>query len=284
MSAQSLPYIPQEVGGNEEHERNLVCDGHLNRKAKILKLRGIKRFIPAFLLVAGSVAFSSYWTPKGYEPAPRQQISNVNTSESSLTEPSVREAMTNPIEEVRYKWGQSQEDGLVSSRIHEMFLQSPRRRQDAGVEIRSLSERTQASWSALDLEAARWLFRPEVEDGVGSNQESVTEVWSDWMVPSISMLEEGDVSIGPPANLYIGDWELIRDDMGHPIVGRVGQPLSRIRARAGMTLGEVDRIVAVRDTPDAFFLILENGKRIENRAGLGEGMHIESAPDVGDSQ
>lgn len=231
------------------------------------KVDGIARLVPAALIVAGSLAITSDRGPARFETAPIQQTSTVGRPAEDLPlEPSVRAAMTYRYDQVGSKSRQGLEDGSgKNSRIHALYMLSTRRSHNVGAEIQALSERTQASWSALDLEAARRQFRPEEELGAVSDQLTDTEVWRDWMVPSISMLEEGDTSISPPEILYLDDWELLRDDLGRPVVGRVGEPLTRVRARTGMTLDEGGQVVAIRDTPDAFYLILENGYRVTGR-------------------
>lgn len=94
------------------------------------------------------------------------------------------------------------------------------------------------------------------------------EMRRDWLVPSISMLQSGDTSIGEPENSFLKNWELIRNNRGEHTVGRIGDPISKIRVRVGMIFGEYGRITAVRDTPDAYYLILESGDRIRGRAGV----------------
>lgn len=84
----------------------------------------------------------------------------------------------------------------------------------------------------------------------------------DWMVPSLSMIQQGDTSIGKPQDLFLDGWELTRGAQGETIVGRMNDPLSRIPVRVGMVLGEYGRIMAVSDTMDGYFLILEGGQRI----------------------
>ena len=259
----------------------LSCvDRHENsRITKRSKLSCFLRLIPAALIIAGSLAITSDQGPSRFEIAHVSQTTSVGPVEDMRTGPSLRAVMTNPYEQVGSIMWQGVDDGQEkNSRIHALYMQSTRRSQNASAEIRVLSERTQASWSALDLEAARGLFRPEEEVGAVSNQLADTEVWRDWMVPSISMVEEGETSISPPEFLYLDDWELVRDDLGHPVVGRVGKPLTRVRASAGMTLGDLGSVVAVRDTPDAYYLILENGKRVAGNAGLEVEMRSVYAP------
>jgi hypothetical protein len=89
------------------------------------------------------------------------------------------------------------------------------------------------------------------------------------MVPSISMLEDGDESFGKPENIFLKDWELMRDENDQAVVGRVGDPMSRIHVQVGMILGEFGRIMAVRDTGDAYFIVLESGDRIKGTPSNG---------------
>ena len=246
----------------------LSCvDGRQNsRVTKCSIFCSIARLIPAALIVSVSFTITSDRGPTRFDTSFVPQTTTAGSVEDLQTEPSLRAVKTNPYDQVGSNTRQGLEEGPgKNSRIHALFMLSTRRRQNVGTEIQALSERTQASWSALDMEAAKGQFRTEEEVGAVSNQLSETEVWRDWMVPSISMLEEGDTSISPPEILYLYDWVLVRDDLGRPVVGRVGEPLTRVRARTGMTLDEGDRVVAIRDTPDAFYLILENGYRVEGR-------------------
>lgn len=64
------------------------------------------------------------------------------------------------------------------------------------------------------------------------------------------------------APVYLADWFLSRDGIGDLFVQRGDDVRSRLTIRAGMVLGQHGRIMAVRDTPDAFFLVLEDGTRI----------------------
>lgn len=271
------------AGRSPGHEGERIVNSRMggfenSRIAKKSELNGFARLIPAVLAIAGSVAITSDRGPSGYQPEPDPKRSNVDPAEPARTEPPVRAVMTNPYDQASSKSLWSREEGrLNNGRIHAISTQSKRLRQDVRMEIRTRSEHAQARSSVPDMEAARGLFGREEEEGSVSNRLPETEVWRDWLVPSISMLEEGDISIGPPANAFLDDLELVRDDLGKLVVGRAGEPSTRVRARAGMNLGEHGRVVAVRDTPDAYYLILENGYRVVGQGVSGEEMRSDSA-------
>ena len=92
-------------------------------------------------------------------------------------------------------------------------------------------------------------------------------------IPSISMADsDGFVSGGAEtANtgsaeiVFLENWEVLRNDSGGHIVGRIGDPSSRLLVHVGMILEDYGQVIALRSHPDAYYLVLEGGMRIAGR-------------------
>lgn len=95
-------------------------------------------------------------------------------------------------------------------------------------------------------------------------------------LPSLSDVQNGTARIPSPStppdeffddfsgpkNIFLTGWELVRD--GEKIfVQRTGDNVSRIEVRSGMILGEFGRVMAIRSTKAAFYIVLESGDKIK---------------------
>jgi hypothetical protein len=180
-----------------------------------------------------------------------------------------RAVMVNPYDQVE-SIQRAQEDAnrAHALAIEAMSLQTRTRITDADAIIKNQITRLMRQPADIDTEAALDLLNLD-NAPVEVERIARTDIQRDYLVPSISMLQSGDTSIGEPENIFLSNWELVRDSSGETVVGRVGEPLSRIRVRVGMILGEYGRIMAVRDTPDAYYLVLESGDRIRGLPSAG---------------
>lgn len=115
--------------------------------------------------------------------------------------------------------------------------------------------------TAIDTEAAKNLLNLDAEPLVAKRIARI-DVKRNLLVPSLSMVQSGETLLNAPDTFFLENWELIKSSNGENIVGRTGDPRSRIRVRVGMILGEYGRVVAVRDTIDAYYLVLESGMNI----------------------
>ena len=66
----------------------------------------------------------------------------------------------------------------------------------------------------------------------------------------------------PARTVILENWELLRDEHGMTVAGRINEPESRVFIQPGMILGTYGRVIALRDTPNAWYLVLENGIQI----------------------
>lgn len=188
-----------------------------------------------------------------------------------------RPVMSNPYDEVQsIQEAQKSAAWGNATAIEALFLQAKRHLDNPDAVIKGQITRLLRTPAEIDQRAALELLNLDAGeikvDRVPARTARLTEPGDrrDWMVPSISMLQAGDTSIGQPLPQasFIEGWELLRDHQGENVVGRVGDPLSRVQVRVGMVLGEYGRIMAVRDTRDAYYLVLENGDRIAGSPGI----------------
>ena len=70
-------------------------------------------------------------------------------------------------------------------------------------------------------------------------------------------------------SVFPENWELLRDEHGRTIAGRTNAPDSRVPVLPGMVFGAHGRVTELRDTPDAWYLVLENGTRIHGNPESG---------------
>jgi hypothetical protein len=176
--------------------------------------------------------------------------------------------MSNPYDDVlRIQKKQSDAVDENELKIRQLFLQSGRKTHNSEAVINGQVQRIRENPEEIDQKSTLDLLNLDVV--VKADRISEEDVKRDWMVPSISMLKDGDETLGKPENLFLKDWELMRSKTNTPLVGRTGDPLSRIEVRVGMILGEFGRIMAVRDTGDAYYLILESGDRIQGAPANG---------------
>ncbi len=172
-----------------------------------------------------------------------------------------RPVVANPYDTVaKIQKSQTMDDNEL--KIRQLYQQSASSNYDATAKIRDQMARIKAT--DIDVDARYELMNLDSVE-IEVERISADEAQRDVAVPSLSMIERGDETFGKPKNLFLNDWELTRTDDGETIVGRVGDPLSRLNVRVGMILGEFGRIMAVRDTGDAFYLVLESGDRIQGK-------------------
>jgi len=172
-----------------------------------------------------------------------------------------RAVMANPYDDV-VKIQRAQAVGENELKIRELYQQSAKASYDSSAKIKAQLASIKASY--VDPDARNNLLNLDVPP-IEVERISRDEVVRERLVPSLSMIERGDETFGEPKNLFLNDWELTRSADGETYVGRTGDPLSRLNVRVGMILGEFGRIMAVRDTGDAFYLILESGDRIQGK-------------------
>jgi len=219
--------------------------------------------ISAFVIAAGVTPISA---DQGVSADILDQI-RVNQEANAAVQP--RPVMANPYDQViSIQKAQEASDRVNALAIEAMSLQATRRVSDPDAVIKSQIVRLLQQPADIDNSAALDLLNLDAPP-VEVERIARTDVLRDRMVPSISMLQSGDTSIGEPENIFLSNWELVRNSQGENIVGRTGDPLSRIRVRVGMILGEYGRIMAVRDTTDAYYLVLESGDRIRGLPGSG---------------
>lgn len=149
-------------------------------------------------------------------------------------------------------------------KIRQLYLQSPNRNKDAEEALKDQA----AAIRHEDVSAQERSELLNIESpGLEVDRIAAAEGPS---VPSLSHVGNGLAGDTLPSNLFLKDWELLRSNSGTPVVGRVGDPMSRINIRVGMVLGEFGRVMAVRDTADAYYIVLASGDRIRGLpAGQG---------------
>lgn len=172
-----------------------------------------------------------------------------------------RAVMANPYDNVA-KIQKAQAVGENELKIRQLYQQSTNASFNTSAKIKAQMASIKAGY--IDPDARNDLLNLDVP-AIEVERISTEEVARARLVPSLSMIERGDETFGEPKNLFLNDWELTRTADGETYVGRTGDPLSRLNVRVGMILGEFGRIMAVRDTEDAFYLILESGDRIQGK-------------------
>ena len=170
-----------------------------------------------------------------------------------------RSVMPNPYDDI-VKIQQAQAVGENEMKIRKLYERSAARSFDSSAKMQA--QLASIKVASIDPNMRNNLLNLDAAE-IEVERISHDEVQRDLAVPSLSMIERGDEDFSAPRNLFLSDWELTRTADGETVVGRVGDPLSRLNVRLGMILGEFGRIMAVRDTGDAFYLVLESGDRIQ---------------------
>ena len=172
-----------------------------------------------------------------------------------------RPIMANPYEEIHaLQTAQRDAEWVNAARIRALSELSSQRVDNPREIIRA--RMGQLSGEALQVDAASAIELLNLDAAPVEVERVPVATRRDVLVPTIGMVEEGATEIASREVSYLEGWELVRADGGVALVGRIGDPRSRIPVRLGMILGEAGRISALRDTPDAFYLVLENGVRI----------------------
>ncbi|MFG6573607.1 hypothetical protein ACGYLO_18585 [Sulfitobacter sp. 1A13353] len=172
-----------------------------------------------------------------------------------------RMVMPNPYDDVM-KIQQAQAVGENELKIRELYERSAAQPFDSSAQMRA--QLASIKVASIDPDMRNELLNLDAAK-IEVERISRDEANRDMAVPTLSMIDRGEEDFITPRNIFLKDWELTRTPSGETIVGRVGDPLSKLNVRVGMILGEFGRIMAVRDTEDAFYLVLESGDRIQGK-------------------